>query len=129
MFSKPIISPLGVFNFPYLGATFITGVSVKLTVFADTPPHPLLNALIIVFELVLGGPDPITNGFGNLIPLTSMLISVMIFSFYYFIAQPIYHKSLDDDLYKTAKWNGPHRSYQDQIQILITHPDLERLQQ
>ena len=81
-FSKPIISPLGVFNFPYRGATFITGVSVKLTVFAETPPQPLSNAFIIVFEFVLGGPDPITNGLGNLMPFTSMLKSAINFSLY-----------------------------------------------
>jgi predicted cobalt transporter CbtA len=61
----------------------MTGVSVKLTVFAETPPQPLLNALMIVFEFVLGGPDPITNGFGNLTPFTSILISAIIFSINY----------------------------------------------
>jgi len=38
---------------------------------------------MIVFEFVLGGPDPITNGFGNLIPFTSILISAIIFSINY----------------------------------------------
>jgi hypothetical protein len=58
----------------------MTGVSVKLTVFAETPPQPLSKALMMVFELVLGGPDPITNGLGNLMPFTSMLISAINFS-------------------------------------------------
>jgi hypothetical protein len=55
-------------------------VSFKLTVFAETPPQPLLKALMMVFEFVLGGPDPITNGLGNLMPFTSMLISAINFS-------------------------------------------------
>jgi hypothetical protein len=35
-----------------------------------TAPHPSWNARAITFRFVPGGPDPITNGFGNVRPST-----------------------------------------------------------
>src|SRR6056297_477958 len=42
----------------------------KQTVFADAAPQPSAKARQITRALVPGGPEPITNGLGNLMPLT-----------------------------------------------------------
>src|SRR5690242_21133633 len=42
----------------------------RLIVLATTPPHPSSKALPMTLAFVPGGPEPMTKGLGNLMPLT-----------------------------------------------------------
>src|SRR3954467_10104419 len=72
MFSQPMMSlpsapPI---NLAYRGVTLTTFDESRLIVLAMTAPQPSLNARLMTFRLVPGGPEPMTKGFGSFNPST-----------------------------------------------------------
>src|SRR5215813_8455174 len=78
IFSKPITSPETLErSLPYRGTTFTTLADSSETVLATAPPQPASYDLVITRAFVPGGPEPRTNGLGNLMPLTVIERSIL----------------------------------------------------
>src|SRR4029453_4109005 len=73
IFSKPITSPVVLEQrFSQRRTPFPTFADSRLTVLATAPPQPASNDFASTRAFVPGGPEPRTNGLGNLMPLTVM---------------------------------------------------------
>src|SRR6266404_3260740 len=75
----------------------------RLTVFAMTAPHPSRKAREITFRFVPGGPDPMTNGLGNLSPSTVVASVGMVPPL--IVNRPVYRIRLQSSInFFVARW-------------------------